>query len=134
MLQTPRRVKELHLLIRTATERLTQQLGRPPRLSDLVADLGRSEQDVREALGADDAFHPLRLDAPLNSGEDEAATLAGMLGQTDDRYQHVEDLHALLPLLAELPSRERYVLVLRFFGNLMPWRPAPFRPVHPSAR
>ena len=40
------------------------------------------------------------------------------LGDYDSALANVEDHETLRPLLAELPERERTVVLLRFFGNL----------------
>jgi RNA polymerase sigma-B factor len=38
-------------------------------------------------------------------------------GGTDAALELVEDREALKPLLAQLPERERTIVLLRFFGN-----------------
>ena len=41
-----------------------------------------------------------------------------MLGEPDTALEGVENHQSLLPLVRELPERERTILMLRFFGNL----------------
>jgi RNA polymerase sigma-B factor len=118
VLQTPRWIKELHLEIRSTSEELTQRLGRPPTVTDLATYLGYDPDDIVQALQADDALHPLSIDAPVRTDVHDGARLAATLGATDDGYAHVEDVETLRPLLAQLPPRELRVVSLRFFGNL----------------
>jgi RNA polymerase sigma-B factor len=118
VLQTPRRLKELHLEIRSATDALAQRLGHAPTVADLADHLGQTEADIVDALHAADALHPLSIDAPLAAADGDGATLASTLAAADDPYLHVEAAETLRPLLAQLPERELRVVTLRFFGNL----------------
>ena len=43
---------------------------------------------------------------------------AAALSRTEPEYDLIEHRHALAPLLAALPERERRILVLRFFAGL----------------
>lgn len=112
----PRRVQELKLRIKEAADRLYQENGRPPSATELASDLGVPEADVEEALGTDDGFAPLSLDAPVDDGE-ETTTHLELLGGSDPGIDGVVDTEAVWPLLEELPERERELVLLRFFGN-----------------
>jgi RNA polymerase sigma-B factor len=114
--RVPRRLKELHLSINTATAELTQSLGRAPRPSELATRLGISREEVLEGLVASAGYASQSLDQVLTEGEDRA-TLADLLGRSDARLESVEAYQALRALLDELPARERTILVLRFFEN-----------------
>jgi RNA polymerase sigma-B factor len=113
----PRRIKELRLRLRTASDVLTQQLRRAPSVAELAEYLNCGQEDICEALCTDDALQPLSIDAPVRAADDDF-TLAGTLGCADDGYARVEDLETLRPLLAELPERELRVITMRFAGNL----------------
>jgi RNA polymerase sigma-B factor len=113
----PRRIKELRLRLRAATELLTQQMRRSPTVADLAGHLGCDQEEICEALCADDALQPLSIDAPVRAAEDDF-TLAATLGGADDGYARVENLATLRPLLAELSERELRVITMRFAGNL----------------
>lgn len=112
----PRRIQELKLDIRDATEELTQRTGRQPTAADLAEHLQTSEALVTEALGADDAFTPLSLDAPVGD-EDDGATQLDTLGEDDAQLEEVVDSESLWPLLEKLPDREQEMVLLRFYGN-----------------
>lgn len=112
----PRRIQELKLRIKEAADRLYQENGRRPSTVELAAELGVSEADVDEALGTDDGFAPLSLDAPVDDGE-ETTTHLELLGETDSDLEGIVDSESVWPLLEDLPARERQLVLLRFFGN-----------------
>jgi RNA polymerase sigma-B factor len=52
------------------------------------------------------------------STDESGTTLGDLLGAADAELERVDYQQALQPLLAELPDRERNILMLRFFGNM----------------
>ena len=112
-----RAAQELLLETRTATEVLTQRLGRDPSDSELASYLGVTERELQEARRADVVFHVYSLDAPL-SERDDSSELADVLGAEDPDVQHTVDMEAVTAHWKELPQREQRILLLRFYGNL----------------
>jgi RNA polymerase sigma-B factor len=112
-----RAAQELLLEVRTATEALTQRLGREPTEAELAEHLGVSERELLEARRADVIFHVYSLDAPLSDRQD-STDLADMLGGEDDDLAHTLDMEAVTAHWHELPGREQRILLLRFYGNL----------------
>ena len=112
-----RQDQELLLEMRDAEETLTQQLGRTPDDRELARHLAITEDDVREARRAHQAFTAYSLDAPL-SHSDDPGLLADILGEDDPAVAHVVDIEAVHTHLDELPEREQRILMLRFYGNL----------------
>ncbi|MCO1658638.1 sigma-70 family RNA polymerase sigma factor [Pseudonocardia sp. S2-4] len=108
-----RRLKDLSVAINQALGPLAQSLGRPPKPSELAERIGVDVAEVVEALEAQDSRHATSLDALL----DPETGTGDRFGGPDPALDHVEDLHALGPLLDALPERERTILMLRFFGN-----------------
>jgi len=108
-----RRLKDLSVSINQALGPLAQTLGRPPRPSELAERIGVDVSEVLEALAAQDSRHASSLDAML----DPETGSGDRFGGPDPALAHVEDVHALGPLLGALPERERTILMLRFFGN-----------------
>jgi RNA polymerase sigma-B factor len=115
--RVPRRLKDLHMAIRSAQTELSQQLGRAPRPSELADRLGLLVSEVIEGLQAGEAYRSSSLDEMLGSG-DGKATLGEFVGGLDGELALIDDREALRPLLAELPPRERTILALRFFRQL----------------
>ena len=112
-----RAAQELLLETRTATEILTQRLGRDPSEAELARYLGVTENELLEARRADVVFHVYSLDAPL-SERDDSSELADVLGGDDPDVQHAVDMEAVTAHWKELPAREQRILLLRFYGNL----------------
>jgi len=116
-LRVPRRLKELHLSISAAVAELSQRNGRAPNATELAAHLQISREEVLEGLEAAHAYRSSSLDDPVR-GEGDMPTLAETLGADDSALEHVEFRESLQPLLAQVPVRERKILILRFFGNM----------------
>jgi RNA polymerase sigma-B factor len=112
-----RPVQELVMEVREATWRLAQELGRTPAESDLARHLGVSGDELRQAQRAELAFQSYSLDAPL-AGEPSIGTLADYLGQEDPRIEHMLGMQAIAAHWAELPPREREILLLDFLGGM----------------
>jgi RNA polymerase sigma-B factor len=115
--RVPRRLKELHLSLTAATAELSQRNGRAPNASELADHLKLSREEVLEGLEAANAYRSSSLDDPVR-GDGEMPSLAETLGDEDAALEHVEFRESLQPLLAQVPPRERKILILRFFGNM----------------
>jgi RNA polymerase sigma-B factor len=116
--RVPRRLQELRLSISSATQQLSQELGRSPTVGELAKHLQLSEDEVLEGLESANAYSTLSLDAPDSSGEEDAPAVLDSLGGWDEQLEGVEYRESLRPLLAQLPDREKHILMLRFFGNM----------------
>jgi len=117
--KVPRRLKELHLRLGTATADLSQRLGRAPTASELAQELDMDRTEVVEGLVAGSSYNTLSIDSGGSSGgDDEARAIADTLGDVDTGLERIENREALRPLLDALPERERTVLVLRFFESM----------------
>ncbi len=111
-----RPVQDLLLEIRGASGKLTQDLGRVPTESDFARHLGVSGDAVRAARGAELAFQPGSLDAPVDGPG--TASLADLLGEDDARLEHMLGMQAVAAHWRELPSREQGILVMRFYDDM----------------
>lgn len=116
--KVPRRLKELHLRLGTATADLSQRLGRAPTATELAAELEMDREEVVEGLVAGSSYNTLSIDSGGGGEEEEARAIADTLGDVDTGLDRIEDQESLRPLLEALPERERTVLVLRFFESM----------------
>jgi RNA polymerase sigma-B factor len=116
--KVPRRLKELHLRLGTATADLSQRLGRAPTASELADELDMDRAEVIEGLVAGSSYNTLSIDSGSGSGDDDVRAIADTLGDVDAGLDRIENREALRPLLEGLPERERTVLVLRFFESM----------------
>ncbi|MFC4015320.1 RNA polymerase sigma factor SigF [Nonomuraea purpurea] len=117
-IRVPRVYQERRIELNKATAELTQTLGHSPTVAELSAKMGLSEEDVLLTMEASTAYTALSLDAPVNSGDDDPAELGDFLPAQDDSLNHLLDRHAVKPLIDALPSRERNILLMRFYGNM----------------
>ena len=114
--KVPRRLKELHLRLGTATAELSQRLGRAPTATELAAELEMDRDEVVEGLVAGSSYNTLSIDSA--GSDEETPAIVDTLGEPDLNLEQIENREALRPLIAALPERERTVLMLRFFGSL----------------
>jgi RNA polymerase sigma-B factor len=114
--KVPRRLKELHLQLGSATADMSQRLGRAPTPSELAEELDLEREEVVEALIAGSGYNTLSIDSG-GGGDDDTPPLAETLGSDDANLDRIENHEALRPLLDALPERERTVIVLRFFES-----------------
>jgi len=115
--RVPRRLQELRLSLTSATAELSQTLGRAPTVAELATFLRLSDEEVLEGLESANAYSTLSLDAG-DSSDDEQMAVADTLGVEDEGLQGVEYRESLKPMLEQLPSREKKILLLRFFKNM----------------
>jgi RNA polymerase sigma-B factor len=116
-MRVPRRLKDLHVAMTAAVSGLSQELGRSPRPSEIAARLDVPVEEVLEGLEAGHAYRAASLDAKLD-GEDDSGALGDVLGEPDGDLELVDYREALRPVLAELPGRERGILMMRFYANM----------------
>ena len=115
-IRVPRRLKELHAAVSSASAALGQQLGRSPRPSEIAAELGIPVDEVYEGLQVGYAYRGESLDE--GNDEDGGSVTDGRLGVTDPELKTVENRETLLPALAKLPEREAAIVKMRFFGHM----------------
>jgi len=111
----PRRLQELTLQIKDAVPVLSQELGRSPSIAEIADHAQLTEEEVLEAMDAQDAYASISLDAPVD--ETEGATLSDRLSTEDFDFDMAEEWAQFEPHLRALPERERQIIVLRFFRD-----------------
>ena len=112
----PRALQERTMAVHTAAAELSDELGRTPTVSQIAERLDLDDEEVSEALQADEARRTLSLEVPRSREDAEAATVIETLGQTDPGYDAVEAQLAAED--AQLDERERRVVELRFEEDL----------------
>jgi RNA polymerase sigma-B factor len=110
--KVPRRTQEIRQAIGPASERLQQELGRPPTPVEVATLLGHPVDEVLEALAAGSAYRPGPLVVDPSAPREREPELR------DDAGERWADDLALRDLVVRLPDRERTIVELRFFGEL----------------
>ncbi|WP_330231768.1 RNA polymerase sigma factor SigF [Nocardia sp. NBC_00508] len=116
-LRVPRRLKEIQLRIGPATETVSHRLGRMPTAREIAAELEVELGEVTQALIAGNAYQTNSLDSASRDDDGAAQPLADTLGTEEPCYSLLEQSMAVRPLIAQLPPRDRQVLILRFFES-----------------
>jgi RNA polymerase sigma-B factor len=115
----PRAKQELSMIVAKAREQLSHQGTRSAGVAEIAGLVGRSPDEVRDALEAAAARRADSLDEPVGEGGgEEALTGLDMLGQPDAGYERVETEVALDGLTATLDERAREVVRLRYREDL----------------
>ena len=107
-----RSLKERGVLIRGARERLAGQLGREPRLSELMEETGLTAEEI---ASAETAIEPV-VSLQTETGE-SGLTLEGMISGENEEENLVERV-ALRNALDKLSERERQVVYLRYYRGM----------------
>jgi RNA polymerase sigma-B factor len=114
----PRELQERALEVDKFRTELTTRLGRSPSVREIGQALELDDEQVLEALQAQQGMRAASLDAPRGSGEDSDATLADGHGTLDPELARAEQRATLSRLFERLDAREQRVLLLRFEQDL----------------
>ena len=115
-LRLPRRLQERTMLVQSAIRKLSDDLGRSPSVYQIAQYVELSDEEVSEALQADEARRTVSLDAPRDRHEAESVPMVETLESHEMGYEAVEA--GLAVEAAALDDRERRVLHLRFARGL----------------
>ncbi|MFJ8745383.1 SigB/SigF/SigG family RNA polymerase sigma factor [Embleya sp. NPDC127516] len=113
----PRRLQELRLELAKARDAFTIEHDREPTPAELAHRLGIGVEEVVEGLAAAAGYTAASLDAPATD-DGPTEVHASRASFVDPGYDLAENLHALKPLIAALPQRERDILSMRFGQDL----------------
>lgn len=119
VVRVPRSAKELHLLVRRATDELTQAAGRSPSVDEIAEHLAIDRDDVFRGLSASAAYSVGTIDA--GGADDESSRSIDRqraLATIDRGFDDTENRQVIDELLARLPEREREIVRLRFYERM----------------
>jgi RNA polymerase sigma-B factor len=115
LVRPTRSLQEVGASVRSAVPTLAQRLQRQPSSTDLADFLGVPAGTIDQAKLAEGLYQGWSLDVSLG----RATTLLGeSLPDTHDGFAPVEAALTVGPALAQLTTRERTILRLRFVENL----------------
>jgi RNA polymerase sigma-B factor len=117
-IRVPRRLQELRMSIGSVTGDMSQELGRSPTPREIAEKLGVSVEEVMEGIESANAYSTLSLDAGDNTEDGTGNTMLDTLGMDDEALAHVEIRESIKPLIEQLPTREKRILLLRFFKGM----------------
>ena len=116
VVRVPRSAKDLHLMVRRATDELVQKSGRSPSVDEIATHLSVERDDVLRGLAASSAYHVGTIQAGGQDGESETPIdRIDALASEEAGYEHAVDADLVARLLAQLPEREQRIVRLRFY-------------------
>ena len=114
----PRRMQELRIDLRAATDDLGRSLQRTPTSGEVSAHLGITNTEAGQAAQAGRAYTAGTLDRPAFDDDASGTTVGDLLGGEDPGLEGVVNRAALQPLLRKLGGRDKQILVMRFFRGM----------------
>lgn len=116
--RVPRRLQELSAKVNQATDVLTTQLQRSPKIEEIAAYLDVSADDVLEAMESSSAYSSVPLEAPTGSDGDDAPSVIDRYASEDSDLAFTDDRLVLEDALRDFSPREREIIDLRFIQGL----------------
>ena len=116
--RVPRRLQELSAKVNQATDALTTQLQRSPKVEEIADYLGASVDEVLEAMESSSAYSSVSLEAPAGSDADDAPSIMDRFASEDSDLAITDDRLVIEEALAGFSPREREVIELRFLQGL----------------
>ena len=105
--RVPRRLQELSAKVNQATDKLTNELQRSPKVEEIAEYLGVTVDEVLEAMESSSAYTSVPIEAPGASDSDDAPSIL-------DRYDRL----VIEEAIRDFSPREREVIELRFVKGM----------------
>ncbi len=115
-LRLPRGLQERTMAVQEAAQKLAEEHGQTPTVAQIAERLEITEEEVSEALQAEEARRTLSLDVPRSREDSESVPMIETVGKAETGFDRVEAQFAAEG--APLTERERTVLRLRFEHDL----------------
>lgn len=115
----PRRIKEIGPKIKRATDELTNELGRSPKIIEIAQRIEATEEEVLEAMEMGQSYNALSVDHSIEADKDgSTVTLLDVMGNTEGGYDLTEKRMILEKVLPILSDREREIIQCTFLDGL----------------
>lgn len=117
-IKPPRDLQELNAEVMKATDVLSSELQRSPRVEEIAEYLDTTEESVLEAIHASAMYDSAPL--VLNGGDDGDGTFTNMsaLATEDENLKRSELRQTLGSGFTELDARHQEILLMRFYEGL----------------
>ena len=116
LIRVSRSDQELLLAAKTAQVDLAAEIGGTPTDDDVAGRLKVTAGELRHAYQAHQAFAPGSIDGPV-SGDDDRG-IGEVIGAEDPQLAISDTMDAVQQHWKELPTTQREVLLMRFYGNM----------------
>ena len=114
----PRGTQENALRVERAIEEVQRKLGRSPSVKEIASHLGRTEEEVLDAMEARSAYHSASLEETLSDDKEGEGARMNKLRSEEEGYELVDYAVSLEPAWDQLTKREQLLLHLRFWEGM----------------
>ncbi|MBQ9767593.1 MAG: SigB/SigF/SigG family RNA polymerase sigma factor [Lachnospiraceae bacterium] len=115
MIKVSRTLKENHMKLRAAGERLSAELGRDATMEEIAQETGIGMEDLVLAMEA--CTEVESLSKPVNRADGSESTLGEKLPGEEDGTERIVNHLVTKQLLEALNEEERRLIMLRYFEN-----------------
>ena len=116
--RVPRRLQELSAKVNQATDKLTTELQRSPKIEEIADYLGASVDEVLEAMESSSAYSSVPLEGSSNPEADDAPSVIDRYATEDSALTFTDDRLVIEEALKSFSPREREVIELRFLQGM----------------
>lgn len=116
--RVPRRLQELSAKVNQATDVLTTELQRSPKIKEIAEYLDASVDEVLEAMESSSAYSSVPLEGTGNNDNDDAPSVLDRYATEDSALNFTDDRLIIEEALKGFSPREREVIDLRFLQGM----------------
>lgn len=116
--RVPRRLQELSAKVNQATDVLTTDLQRSPKIEEIAEYLDASVDEVLEAMESSSAYSSVPLEGTGNNDNDDAPSVLDRYATEDSALNFTDDRLIIQEALKGFSPREREVIDLRFLQGM----------------
>lgn len=116
--RVPRRLQELSAKVNQATDVLTTELQRSPKIKEIAEYLDASVDEVLEAMESSSAYSSVPLEGTGNNDNDDAPSVLDRYATEDSALNFTDDRLIIEEALKGFSPREREAIDLRFLQGM----------------
>ena len=116
--RVPRRLQELSAKVNQATDVLTTELQRSPKIEEIAEYLDASVDEVLEAMESSSAYSSVPLEGTGNNDNDDAPSVLDRYATEDSALNFTDDRLIIEEALKGFSPREREVIDRRFLQGM----------------
>ena len=112
IIKVSRSLKELSVKAKSASDRMSKSMGREPTVTEIAKELDVSVEELVMAMDA--TVMPESINAKIG---DDGKEIESVIGCDEDMEQSVVNRIAIKDALSALSTRERQIIILRYFKD-----------------
>ena len=116
--RVPRRLQELSAKVNLATDALTTELQRSPKIEEIAEYLDATVDEVLEAMESSSAYISVPLEGTGSNDNDDAPSVLDRYATEDSALNFTDDRLVIEEALKGFSPREREVIDLRFLQGM----------------